>query len=402
MDLKDAKGVFTPFDIFSHIIPGAIVVFALYVHERVFVPSHSFTALMAKVFPRDEMTNPDGTANWYYYLVATVGTLLVIYVLGTLVSSLGSILIDRLLINRIHQYPYRRLLETLFEKESRGERKRRYYKAAFLAFVLLNVAFALATILRRAMSVAVIVLIVVITAILFLEDRTRRRWPSDAAKKRAREGACDGSGLSGEESSPQAAQAHESANSRRGTLRSLAVAICEAAVTALQAVYDWLAGRLMALFRIGRAFPVDFQQMVKLCFEKVYGRGPDRLETNVFWLAAIDVAQGGDRQPQLLMQAWHLYGLMRSMAIAFYLLWIYDIVVLLREPEQDVKFTQHLWWIGATGFCALLCTLRYYHIYYCHFTQLVFRSFVAKNFPVKSRAPSATENTEQGTPNNEP
>jgi hypothetical protein len=368
MDLKDAKGFLTPFDIFSQIIPGAIIVFAIYVHERVFVPSNSFTALMAKVFPAEQMTNLDGTANWYYYIVATIGALLVIYVLGHIVSSLGSILIDRMLINRIHEYPYKRLLETLFEKKSRGVQKRRYNKAAFFAFILLNVALAFATAWPRLMFGLTIFLVVAIFAILALKEYARSQWQSDEAKESSRQSAW------GESSKPPEnpkADTPQPPNCVRKVFRkflSLAVAMCEMAVTVLQATYDWLARGLISLFRIGRAFPVDFQQMVKDSFEKVYKRAPNRLGTNVFWLAALDVAQAGDRQLKLLMQAWHLYGLMRSMAIAFYILWLYDIMVLLLKTEQHAKFEQHLWWIVTTGLCALLCTLRYYHIYYCHFT----------------------------------
>jgi len=384
MDPKEAKAFLTSYDVFSHIIPGAIVVFALYVHERVFQPAGSLTALMVKAFPKEEM------ANWYYYFIATISALLAIYVIGHVVASLGSILIDRMLVNRIHEYPYKRLLETLFDRESRGEQKRRYNKAAFFIFILLNVAFALTTVWPHLMLGIIVGLAGVFFGILVLKDHARKQWPSDADKEMARQKSATEPGPG--DGGSNAVQPQESVNQRPDQHPSCAVVLCEKAVTGLHAAYDGVAGGLMSLFRIGRAFPVDFQKMVEASFVRVFGRHPNRLGTNVFWLAALDVAQSGDKQPKLLMQAWHLYGLMRSMAVAFYILWLYDIIVVVSNPEQPEQHGEHVWWMGTTGLLALLCMLRYYHIYYCHFTQLVFRSFVAKNALVAARpAPGAAE-----------
>jgi len=364
MNDKALKMPFSTFDFFGYVIPGTMLLLGLYVHDRVLLNGMGpFLKICSAIISKPkQLLNP-----YLFPLVLFVG-MIVAYIMGHIVSAIGSALLDRMIIDRVNFYPYVKLLNSLFKIEPKEMFKRRCSKMILLVLLTLNVLMAI----WGPSKLVLCVLIFGFFLLLFklLVDNMFRKH--------------------GE---PQFISLDDSLKERWRCLNCFEwrVRIWKAIFFILNEVVivgekacRLTFGTVLSLLRIGHAFPKPFQHLFKEKFERVYGRDPNGFETNVFWLAVTYIVQHLPSNAALAQRAYNFYTLNRNLSITFFLLLWYGIVVhfywlgnlAIKLSEEQVENMYYIWWIILTAAFTVILVLRYYNTYYNHYTKLVLRSFV--------------------------
>ena len=357
MDTKSLTSPFATHDFFGYLIPGLLFVAGLYFHDTMILdgdgPVHNLVeavavrgqdgAASATTKPADQGTSPQEILGFTAVAFSLVASC---YILGHLVSALGSALLDRAVIDRVTHYPYVRLLGHLFTIHPIEVQKRRYF-TVILFLILISIVDIAVQGPSHALWVPVGILLMVV-----LGRITMRR----------------------------------SEEERESGVRHLARPfrmVIDAMVTFGNAIIRLMFGWIYTLLRLGGRLPNGFAEMFNKKFQAVYGREPNNLGTNVFWLSATYVMSRHPTHYAMAQRAYNMYTLMRNVCMVCLLLFGYGVVLhWTRNPAGGTQVAQNAWnkdyllWVSATGCAAVLLWLRYYNTYYNHFTKLILRSFV--------------------------
>jgi len=282
-DTKSLRHPFGTSDFFGYLIPGSLLAVGLASFERLFFTAGSqhWRVISTLVPPKDDLLSP-----YVFPIALSVGVILV-YAAGHLVSALSSGLIDRMLVDRIGYYPYVNLLSPLFVKEHRERLKRQYSKAAFFAFMVGSGALAIGrmdlTVL--CLTAGIVAVVLVCRQVLSNHIRQLRRRGDRISRIRA-----------------------HAFRTRRPYRKVLRIALrrklkrrlrdmgvrrrallidglffwINEGVGSIADLCDATFGAALRLLRIRHPFPEKFCRMFQERFLQVYGKDPDKLQTNVF------------------------------------------------------------------------------------------------------------------------
>ncbi|MCR4438783.1 MAG: hypothetical protein QHJ34_12425 [bacterium] len=268
---KQLRGMWVPFDaydVFGYLIPGLSLAFfaGLYEHQWVVqAPGNEPTAFWRLLTYLHGLLRG---ANWGITAFLLGCGLCTVYVCGHVVASLSSLLIDRTLIFKGHQYPYESLLNL---PQKRDNISRGFYRGIFFWGNVWLLLVYLVTVLAApcspwALSLFVLIGIFVLAMLLLKWQHWR--------------------------------EVHQKMKSKK----------CQEFVD--RWAEKWL-GRLFPCFydRLGplvadyfhlrprEAFDRGFVRKYKSYFEALFGFSPKRAGTNNYWLAYCHVAEKSDLAP---------------------------------------------------------------------------------------------------------
>ncbi len=380
-DTKSLRHPFGTSDFLGYLIPGSLLALGLCAFDRLFFKGGSqHSKVIFDLLPRKaDLLNP-----YVFPLALAIGVILV-YTAGHLISSLSSGLIDRMLVDRIGYYPYVNLLSPLFHKEHRERLKRQYSKAAFFSFLIGCLLLGILTIHLWVLCLTggLVAGILLCRGLLSNHlnrlrrrgDRTSRirahafrtRRPSPAlfrmALKRRLKARLQAAGVG------------------RGTLIIDGIFFwVNEAVGRISDLCGLTFGTSLRLLRIGQPFPKKFCCMFRKRFIEIYGTDPNKLQTNVFWLAAMYVVGNRPNQTRLAHYAYNIVTFTRNVAMESFLLFCYGVIMFAQmTPDYQHKHVgYYVAWLWITGLAAFFFGLRYYNTYYNHYTKLILRAFVSR------------------------
>lgn len=123
MDSKDFHHLITPYDLLRYIIPGAVLLFCIFLFElwtkelspTYILPTHHKPLLTSFILIKNSIQIKGGaqSSNWAFYSLFFVIVIISAYVIGHFISTLSSFFIDRILIGKGWKYPYIHLLNSL-------------------------------------------------------------------------------------------------------------------------------------------------------------------------------------------------------------------------------------------------------------------------------------------------
>lgn len=343
MDNEHVKSLwrFDAYDIFGYLIPGATTLVGVYVHGRMFG--------VDVVFDKTKEVFPDlGGLAWHESLIWILLFTMLAYITGHLVASISSLVMDKWVVERIYGFPYQRLFKNYIGVSSYERQKRCFYKGMMGLMLGFLIYLAVRSFDRISLYVLIGLGVVVLIKVGFtvLNQRDIR--------------------------TPYAHRGEESRQYRfaawcwkyviRWWLMPLAY------------VFDLVCYSLLSFWRLQKPFYPEVQAKFVEKFEEKFGVNPEEAGTDVFWLTYCYLCQNKPACTRLIQHWLNLYGFGRNLAVAFFLLFIYGVIM---KNFYTGDPYDYLTWCLLTGIGAVLFGLRYYYIYYNYFSKFVFRAFVS-------------------------
>ncbi|MDK1032221.1 MAG: hypothetical protein QGD94_09460, partial [Planctomycetia bacterium] len=366
--LRDIKSTFNACDILGHLLPGAVLAIGLWAFETLFEPGF-LPGRLVHVRPAGVLTAA----------VIIIIALAALYCLGLLIDLLGTLIIDRCLIDRVAGYPHKSLLRNLYPP-GRMEYTRQYNRSVHFTLWLVVLAAALFP-HRSGVHIALALFLALTVAFeMTLKNRARRRLMSADERGRLHPGE---TALMKKDSTPVRWKRRGKVPEPEDVWEKLAFIPGDA---------DRLIRRgLLSVFRVGRETTDEFQALYAREFEKVFGRRPEGMGDNLFWLPVQCVIEKSERWGPMLIRAQRFYTLMRNLAICFVLLFAYGTIAYQVGTAGEFP-GQYYAWVGVTLGAGLLSFLSYYHAYYCAFAEQALSAFCAGSkmglfSPASSKSP---------------
>jgi len=360
MDIKEVQRSVKPYDVFGYLIPGAVAMMGIYLHGAILDVRNTFTDNKPAQF--DEFVNRlflSGPSNWYEYTGLSFVFLIVAYILGHIIGSSSSALIDVMLVKRMHGYPYQRLL-TMQESSSEKTFAKRKGMLARGSFGLFFVGMALLAV-RTApciyMTIALGLSLVILAVRMLYAD-------------------CDDTPASGWATTLFCI----------GSILSLGLAW----------VYTVVSTLIASAFRMNEPLPEGTQQLFRKSFEKVFGVPPDsnKLGTDCYWLTCLYLSENSPENYKSIVQWLRLYAFARNLTMTFFFLFLYGAVIGRFDPFRSTQqYPYYCWWPISMGFLSLAFLIRYYYLYYKYYSKCIFRAFIALTANSPTSVPIAASST---------
>ena len=343
---------FSLYDTFGYLIPGAILVTGYYIFLGIVKVPKEPTA--------------DGYLNsiiedWGIFAKVPVFILLA-YILGHFVASIGAVIVDKLLMERTFGYPFRRLFDTVLNwKESDKlrylHRNETFYKSIIVSLIFL-VFFWYIKIHSCRNFFLVTSIFLIVSKFMFSMLCLRDFRNPDSL--------------------------------RNLTDRYLIIANCLwerffwFILLAFYPLFNLILYTLLYLFRMCKPFEEKIQNNFSKVFEETFKLTLEDAGTNVYWLTYAYLQQSDKKQDVLLIQNWlNLYGFSRNISISFLILFLCGLYPeLILENANEVMLKK---WCVFTGTAVVVFWLRYYYLYYNYFSKYIFRAFLAQKSDLLSK-----------------
>ncbi len=406
---RDIKNPFTAYDIFGNVFPGAVFLAALYLYDRIF-GTVTLSSSIGKA-----ISTPD-ISKWLEFGLVAILDLIVVYTLGHLIAALSSAFVDRMLMDRVHGYPYKRLFFGVLTVGWTGEVKQVFIKAArclfntlFLVAIffapLISFSFWMGLIVSSTLILLIIMLVFMLTTGQIARAFVRKyedSIPKDDRKpfKELRMRLVLDKAL--HHQSPYRPSNRRESRERHKRLKKglpdtrwdrliralrlrywrmmrVILPFAGALACQLERVFTLVEDFFFSLFRLKTPFPKSFQDAFINRFEEVFvPLTAQGMETNLFWLPAIHVCQKDQANRGIIQQAFNLYSFLRNMMMASYILAVYSMFVHVFAGKHFVEkyIVPYYWWAGLTVICALIFQVRYLNVYHNWYTKHVFRTFM--------------------------
>jgi hypothetical protein len=273
------------------------------------------------------------------------------YVLGHIVASISSLVLDKILIRVGTGYPYAGLLKIGERQAERDKRYRALHRALFFwVNCALLVFYALAACRVGYTTTTIVVVVVSLAGVVAL-----LLWASLSLGVFA-------STSKASEPSPEAASVTKCA-------RLLAVPC------------DIISQVLAGYLHTRESFDDAFISSYAVEFKDAFGRDHAGAGTLNFWLCYLYVKEHSVECGAMLVNWLNLYSFARNVATSFYLAFCYSLLWLVAQGGRASRAFDYpygvLIGIGLLYFVlAVGMAVRFYSLYVAYFTRFVFRAFV--------------------------
>ncbi len=350
---------FTAYDVFGYLIPGSIALAITYSLELWCRHSHPKVILHTPIYSTvinlgsvdiGSTMNDKAEMGWYMGVLLLAAILIVAYSLGHIISSISSLLLDRVLIKKGHGYPYEHLLGFETEEPERRPEKQAYYRmmAFYLNVIFLLLAFAPVFPGMLLGRVAAVIFGVVLS---LCGSRLLALALSHSAIKKDRSNSVARRVLSG--------------------IEKLLVWLA-APYSAIASTFAIFAGTRKPVNRHYRTLYLDY-------FYRQFGIDAKEAGTDNFWLCRYYIRSKSVAFEKQATHWEHQYAFVRNLSTALFGAALYS--VLLVRWNLTVDQTDYvLKWAPIVLFMAACLMLsRFWYLYVCYFSKFVFRGFVFLN-----------------------
>lgn len=362
--IKKAGMPLTPYDFLGYLAPGGtlLLCLALFDHTlRRIMPRPKYLLHTPLLSAFKEMW-PTGTD----LLSATVFLLILsglAYIAGHLVSSVSAICMDRIFIAKGYGYPFEVLLNLPNNQRQSTEVSKSYYKGLFfwvnVYFVIRFYSELPASIVSPPIAaysaragnyvgwfIVAITVLKIFIGIKYTTSNGVNKWISET----------------------------------RG-FRFFSPIFCWLINRTFPIFYDIPARTISSYLHTRSSFSAEFITRYKTLFAEQFQFDPELEGTNNFWLTSLYVKARSEALSQMATNWLSLYAFARNLATAFYMGFIYCVVVLWMRSDlvqnTNVDNAYVLLTPPAIYFvAAFFMLMRYYYLYVSYYSKFTFRSFV--------------------------
>lgn len=375
---------FSVADIFDYLIPGATLLAAgtLYDYRlngwigtqfsTVTTPLFELFSTVAKPIIRAD----DAVLS----LLLVTGLAIAAYVVGHVVSSFSSLFIDRVLIFKGHGYPYRTLLNLhrkRFDRKGPHTYHGSFYRGMFFwsnVAVLSVYAWAIfgGTWLRYIAAFCIAAVAASIVAKLIVSNNGWRKPGSWAH------------GLRHQLITRRRTMGLARRSKRRhlGTLGWLLKTVNMNWIWRLYSLpYDLLANLYATYTNSQGALEPHIRELYVRHFKEHFGCNPEDVASSNYWLTSCFVIKRAPEFARMTFNWLRLYEFARNLSTAFYLAFLYCLVIQIAHRAGMRPVVDRALIIGPVTLFALSFMMlgRYYYLYVCYLSKFVFRAFVYLN-----------------------
>lgn len=376
----------TPYDILGYVTPGSMVLVCILVFE------YCVRNLLLPTVPaRASIDTPVLTIvtilynaalkaeTWVPLVILGLIVLGIAYVIGHVIAFLSSFFLDRTLVYKGYGYPYATLLGF-----SRDRVRADSYSGAFYRgiFFWLNVYLAARFILTFLYTFAGEGLHFPIKYLVFVSGWLVAISIPLKIVVSAIDSALLKSGRAVDEDLSVANVRRCFAERQLGN--GMLIISKRFFTTILSGLYDIIAKFLGGILNSRRSFDEHFVARYRMWFKLRFNADPDRAQTNNFWYAYSYVVRYSGVLTARLTHWLTLYIFARNLSMAFYISFLYCFGWLWLSSK--VLYSSDSRTAGEVlalplGFLALAFAMliRFYYLFVCRFTKVVFRSFVFLN-----------------------
>ncbi len=331
--IKETKFSSTPFDlydIFGYIVPGLIfLVFSITIMS---VFDGDFP-LKSQIFSKlheisyEELKELKDNVPWWVEVTLLISTISIIYIIGHIIASLSSLLIDKYLVKKIAGYPSQKLFNIPFNLDfSIG-----FYKFMFL---IINLYLVRLMFFSNPSRTEKILGGVVLTIIIIGKLSLSTKKIQNNSKLQTR---LDKFGL------------------------------------ILSWPFNFIIHFIEKSFSLNESFNDEFIGNYKTRFKELFKLELETANTNIYWLSYCYVVEKNDHMKDIIRHFLRLYGFTRNLSTSFFLLFLMILSIKLHGSV-------HVYRLNVAASLSLLCSLiliiRYYYLYYNYYSKFIFRAFL--------------------------
>ncbi len=361
-------------DILDYIAPGGALILGAYFFDarlaaaagritgKHLVPHTPFSTILLGSLPESKQDN------WLSSLAFVALALGVAYVLGHMVASVSSFLLERSFVYKAYDWPYRQLLSVSDDHPQDAKTSRFFYRAAFFWSNIFLVSFYSLLVLQFGSPgpevLRALLFFMAVTSGFFVVALGAGRATSVVYKFLEARG-INNRLMSLYNSGP-----------RRGFRDRFALGSAF--------FYELLAGAFSRVISAPVVFDQAFRDRFRQCFVQLFGQGPESAGSNTFWLSYCFVIQKSPVFSSMLNNWRMQYAFARNLSSSLWLVAIYSggsvlvhgslVTILSAHDRFVVGIFPLLVYVSA---CVMLA--RYYYLFTCYFSRFVFRSFLYLN-----------------------
>jgi len=356
-DFPRVRIPFTSYDVFGYVIPGTILLVAIYLFE-VWARHEIGTSCHTPIYTiLKQARTIVFSQDWVLSIFLIFIFLIIAYAIGHLIATLSSLVLDRILIYKGYGYPYKFLLNIKSKKNLQHPIRKPYYRGMFF---WLNFYIILRYVNFSFLSN--------VTIIHDIADGLGWFLLSCLFAK------IIGSHI----------RAHPKGRIYRffypGKGRHIRNAYKWFNVRIFAAIYDGITNTLSSYIDSRKAFDEKFIEKYRECFIKNFGLDPNESSTNNYWLSYCYVVDNSQTFNSMLANWLHLYAFSRNLSTALYIAFIYGFISLRFQINSLSNSNLVLILLPILFFLAsLLMLTRYYYLYVLYYSKFLFRSFVYLN-----------------------
>ena len=349
------------YDFFGYLAPGAVAFFGIVMFCLGFLTTEDL------VHFGDRITAVVGSKGWFstlHYATAIVAVIVLCYMIGHIVATLSSLVLERILVAKIFEYPFQRIL---FDKKSKFSGTPLHYRT-----LIVGIYLALFTFLNSN----------------WIYDYVT----SSSIHKYVRENwfelpqlpigcfwlscfifwlACKWLYLPMEKHA-----------SKEGGINNI---LCLLYVKFFDA-YCWIFSLPLILLEIifssfmgiHTGMPKEVVKKIKEKFKEEFDVDPTpEMKSELFWAIYLYVINRSQTMRIRIEKFLTLYGFMRSMSIACYIVSLLLSVVVVNS-DSNIVFSKkiYVWTCYLFGVFSIVFMLRYYYLYNNYFSKTILRVFV--------------------------
>lgn len=393
---------FDYYDVFGYLIPGIVLLLGLYAYDNVFrlsgfVDWSKFSLTISKP---ETVSEPEAgpetktgskPTGWDGAIVFTkfLGFLLSAYLAGHIVATFSSIILDKMVSERIQGLPYRRLFRKLrFKGIERHERDlyRTIFGCILVMLLLVSVRCKFDFVAWFIFSLIIIFIIIKASFSFCVRDDIRNpyRYKDPSSPKYKYYQYAD-SAIRFRPSSildffhvkwPQAIKKCKCL--KKLFLRLDSWMKIGSLIRGFGFPYIIIEKALLPLLRMCKPFSDGIQDLFLRKFEDIFDINPEKAKTDVYWLTYAFVCEKSPLYTKLIHKWLSLYAFARNVAVSFLLLFIYGVVARLKHGPQGANYA---WWCSITAVLAVHFGVRYYYLYYNYYSKFIFRAFLTLTSP---------------------
>jgi hypothetical protein len=361
-------------DILDYIAPGGALILGAYCFDARLaaasgwitgshlVPHTPVSTLLMGSLPESKQDN------WLTSLALIALALGVTYVLGHMIASVSSFLLERSFVYKAYDWPYRQLLAIADEHPQDAKTSRYFYRAGFFWCNVFLVSLYLGLLLqfdsRRSLLLQGLLLTAVVISGFFAATLSLGRVASVVYKSLEARGV------------KHKLLSLYNSESRRAFRDRFALGSVF--------FYELLAGAFSRVISSPMVFDQNFRDKFKYCFTKLFDQNPESAGSNTFWLSYCFAVQRSQVFSGMLNNWRMQYAFARNLSSALWLVALYAGGSVLLHGELVSRLSGHDRFVVVAiplflYFCSAVMLARYYYLFACYFSRFVFRSFLYLN-----------------------
>jgi hypothetical protein len=327
-ETKLTQSPFDLYDVFGYIVPGLILLISIVslmfqygndlpIRINYFMENHTISSF--------DLKSMKESTPWWLEITLLVTLLSIVYIIGHIIASISSLLIDKYLIRKISGYPS----EILFKIENTDKFKKGYYK---LFFFIINIYLIRLFYFTRPRLVEIVLISLFIALLIIAKFIVSTK----NIKNRFR---------------PQLDKIGDK----------------------ISIPFNFIIKFIVHSFSLNEPFSEEFINIYNSKFKEWFNMDISHSKTNLYWLSYCYVVDRNEHMRDVIRHFLRLYGFTRNLSTTFFLIFLFILSIKLNG-------SQHSYQLNILGTLSLLSSIilviRFYYLYYNYYSKFIFRSFM--------------------------